>query len=264
MTLFSSRLLSKSRSMVDVVFFLAPASPGSVCFFSLSLSLAIIGFEIREDFTILKTFPFFWPTQSHGKWKHFKTSRKHVNISSEPSQAYFKNIFRTSCEMIELLHGRDFWTFHVCFISYLFFFYPLSFSSYVLSYLLPNAALHVTMNNDTSLASCLFTAVQKHASVTKAEQRTAPVSPPRTLEGGGGRQQQTHAERERRADQESNMCCEWGGKYTLGGGERKHKQTGIDISLELRTGRHDASPRDQYLTRQSRFALLSRLFVSVV
>lgn len=121
MTLFSSRLLSKSRSRVVVVFFLAPASPGSVCFFSISLSLAIIGFEIREDFTILKTFPFFWPTQSHGKWKHFKTYRKHVNISSEPSQGYFKNIFRTSCEMIELLHGRDFWTFHVCFISYLFF-----------------------------------------------------------------------------------------------------------------------------------------------
>lgn len=162
MTLFSSRLLSKSRStVVVVVFFLLQhlQVPFRFCFFlSLSRSLAIIGFEIREDFTILKTFPFFRPTQSHGQWKHFKTYRKHVNISSEPSQGYFKKYFPHFMWNDWTSSRPGFRTF-----SCMFYIIPLflSFVFFVIRPLIftPECSPSCDYEQWQPLASCLFTAV---------------------------------------------------------------------------------------------------------
>lgn len=99
----------------------------------------------------------------------------------------------------------------------------------------------------TPWAECLFTVPQKNTNLKKAKWRTACFSP-RVFEGW--QSVTIHTCWEWRTDQGSNMCCGW--KIYLEGAcvlnwirklrERKHKQTGIYISLKLRTGIHNVAP----------------------
>ncbi len=99
----------------------------------------------------------------------------------------------------------------------------------------------------TPWAECLFSVPQQNANLKKAKWGTACFSP-RVFEGWQAAT--IHTCWEWRTDQESNMCCGW--KIYLEGAcvlnwirklrERKHKQTGIYISLKLWTGMHSAAP----------------------
>lgn len=93
----------------------------------------------------------------------------------------------------------------------------------------------------TPWAECLFTVPQKNANLKKAKWRTTCFSP---WVFEGWQAATMHTCWEWRTDQESNMCCGW--KIYLEGAsvlnwirklrERKHRQTGIDITVVLWTG----------------------------
>lgn len=145
-------------------------------------------------------------------------------------------------------------TFHICFMSHTIQTFCLYGMSYALTSVSVQTGKHLLVCEPsvwimTPCAECLFTVPPKECQFKEGRMKDGLLLALSSL-FEGWQAATIHTCWEWRTDQESNMCCGW--KIYLEGvcvlnwirklRERNHKQTGIHISLKLRTGMHNAAP----------------------